>query len=138
MWPDKARREKLHSLREATQSHQRQLRAEELSRDRTEQIADDICAFAATLTSGIENLDFAGRERIVRLLVERVVLKDDHVTIEHVVPLSGRFYGLRSADRARRENQRTSKRQTLTLSPSPSLTLSPSLSLSLSLSPKTK
>lgn len=101
----KARREKLHSLRDATRANQQQLQAEELSRDRTEQIADDISAFAATLTAGIENLDFAGRERIVRLLVERVVLTDDNVTIEHVVPFSGRFYGLRSSDGAPRENR---------------------------------
>jgi site-specific DNA recombinase len=38
----------------------------------------------------------------VRLLIERVVVKDEVVTIEYVVPLSGRFCGLRSVDRARR------------------------------------
>ena len=50
-----------------------------------------LTAFAATLREGLAQLDFAGRERLVRLLVERVVVTGDQVTIEHVIPLSGRL-----------------------------------------------
>jgi hypothetical protein len=48
-------------------------------------------AFAAAIRDGLEALDFAGRQRLVRLLVERVIVLGEDVTIEHVVPLSGRF-----------------------------------------------
>ena len=102
----KARRERLSVLRDAAQARQQQLRTEDLSHARLEDLADDISAFAATLTDGIENLDFAGRQRLARLLIERVVVKDDQVTIEHVVPLSGRFCGLHSPDRALRDDRK--------------------------------
>jgi site-specific DNA recombinase len=97
----KARRERLFATRDALRAQRQQLEADEMAQGRIDQIADDITAFAATLTQGIEHLDFAGRQRLVRLLIERVVVKDEVVTIEHVVPLSGRFCGLRSVDRAR-------------------------------------
>jgi hypothetical protein len=57
---------------------------------------DDLEAFAATLRSGLGNLDFQGRQRLVRLLVERVVVTGDHVAIEHAIPLTGRFCGFAS------------------------------------------
>ena len=98
----KARRERLSTLRDAAHVRQQQLRAEDLSHDRIQDLADDIAAFAATLTDGIDGLDFAGRQCLVQLLVERVVVKDDQVMIEHVVPVSGRFCGLHSPDRGRR------------------------------------
>ena len=62
-------------------------------------LGEDLAAFAATLRSGLAHLDFAGRQRLVRLLLERVVITGDHVAIEHVIPLSGRFAGLRLRDR---------------------------------------
>lgn len=98
----KARRERLSAMHDALRAERQQLEADEMAQSHVDQIADDITAFAATLTDGIERLDFAGRQRLVRLLIERVVVKDEVVTIEHVVPLSGRFCGLRSVDRARR------------------------------------
>jgi site-specific DNA recombinase len=107
----KARRERLSSARDAAHLRLQQLRGDNLSHDRAESLADDIAAFAATLTDGIEALDFAGRQRLVRLLVERVVVKGDEVTVEHVVPLSGRFYGLHSPDRARRDDEKSRKRR---------------------------
>lgn len=98
----KARRERLAVMRETTVDAERQLGAQELDRTRLDRLAEDISTFAETLTEGIAELDFAGRQRVVRLLVERVVVKDETVTIEHVIPLSGRFSGLRPSDRARR------------------------------------
>jgi hypothetical protein len=64
-----------------------------------DRVTTDLVAFAATLREGLVQLDFAGRERLVRLLIERVVVTDDQVTIEHVIPLSGRFARLRTGDR---------------------------------------
>ncbi len=98
----KERRERLSTMRDTARTQDQQLRAEEMSHGRLHQMADDITAFAATLTQGLDKLDFAGRQRLVRLLIERVVVKDERVTIEHVVPLSGRFSGLHSRHRAPR------------------------------------
>jgi site-specific DNA recombinase len=97
----RARRDRLAAMRDASMEAERRLQAEEMDQARLNELADDIGSFAETLAAGIAELDFDGRQRIVRLLVERVVVKDDVVTIEHVVPLSGRFSGLRPPDRAR-------------------------------------
>src|SRR5215468_673388 len=70
-----------------------------MDRARRARLGEDLAAFAATLRSGLAHLDFAGRQRLVRLLLERVVITGDHVAIEHVIPLSGRFAGLRLRDR---------------------------------------
>lgn len=57
-------------------------------------------AFAATLRLGFDRLTFAERQQLVRLLIERVVVTGERVTIEHAVPLTGRFRRLRPHDRA--------------------------------------
>jgi site-specific DNA recombinase len=54
---------------------------------------------ALTLRDGLDTLDFLGRQRLVRLLLERVVVTGDQLTIEHAIPLSGRFGGLRQGNR---------------------------------------
>lgn len=64
-------------------------------RVKVDQLVADVDDFAAALRAGLDAMPFEDRQRLVRLLVERVVVKDGDVTIEHVVPLSGRFSGLR-------------------------------------------
>jgi hypothetical protein len=76
-----------------------ELDAHDQGRARVDHLADDLVAFAATLRVGLDKLDFAGRQRLVRLLIERVVVTGDHVAIEHAIPLSGRFSVSRSEDR---------------------------------------
>jgi hypothetical protein len=49
--------------------------------------------------SGPAHLDFAGRQRLVRLLLERVVITGDHVPIEPCHPAVRSFAGLRLRDR---------------------------------------
>lgn len=71
----------------------------EAEREHLDRVTTDLVAFAATLRAGLAQLDFAGRERLVRLLIERVIVTDDQITIEHVIPLSGRFARLRTRDR---------------------------------------
>jgi hypothetical protein len=61
-----------------------------------ERLGAEFEAFAAAIRDGLEALDFAGRQRLVRLLVERVIVLGEAVTIEHAVPLSGRFLPLAS------------------------------------------
>jgi hypothetical protein len=66
-----------------------------MARIRLDRLGDDLSTFAATLRAGLDKLDFQGRQRLIRLLLERVVVTGDHVAIEHAIPLSGRFTGLR-------------------------------------------
>lgn len=91
----KARRQRLEASLEATRTRIRSLEAQQVDGARLERLAADIKAFAAAICDGLEALDFAGRQRLVRLLIERVVVQGEDVTIEHAIPLSGRFMGLR-------------------------------------------
>jgi len=79
---------------DAARTRVEQLMAERMDCSRDEKLEDDIAAFAATLRSGLDQLDFKGRRRLVRLLIERVVVTSENVAIEHAIPLSGRFAGL--------------------------------------------
>lgn len=63
---------------------------------KTDDLLKSVDAFAATLRDGLDRLTFEERQRVVRLLVERVVVRNGDVTIEHIVPLTGRYSGLRS------------------------------------------
>jgi site-specific DNA recombinase len=95
----KARRERLEASLQATRARVEHLEVQHADGARLERLSADIAAFAAAIRDGLETLDFAGRQRLVRLLVERVIVQGEDVTIEHVVPLSGRFMGLRPEDR---------------------------------------
>ena len=71
-------------------------RLEELSDVRrihlnAERVLASMEEFAAGLRSGLETLSFEEKRKVMELLVERIVVKGKEVTIEHVVPLQGRF-----------------------------------------------
>jgi site-specific DNA recombinase len=99
----KARRERLDAAMDAARMRGKDLAAQQMDSTRITRIADDIAAFAATLREGIDALNFADRQRLVRLLLERVVVTGDNLTIEHAIPLSGRFGGLRQGTRGKLE-----------------------------------
>jgi site-specific DNA recombinase len=97
----KARRERLDAAMTAACVRADELATQKVDSARVARIANDLAAFAATLRDGIDALDFADRQRLVRLLLERVVVTGDNLTIEHAIPLSGRFGGLRQGSRRR-------------------------------------
>ena len=68
----KARRERLEASRDAARARIEELAGEEMDRDRLDRLGDDIEAFADTLRAGLGKLDFQNRQRLVRLLVEKV------------------------------------------------------------------
>ena len=92
----KARRERLEAARAAAYARVEELAGVEMDRARLDRLGDDLDTFAATLRSGLDQLDFQGRQRLVRLLVERIVVTGEHVAIEHAIPLSGRYCGVAS------------------------------------------
>jgi hypothetical protein len=89
----KRRRERLETTCAAARARAEELAAQEMDRERVERLGEDLAAFAATLRSDLGHLDFAGRQHPVRLLVERVIISAEDVSIEHAIPLSGRFAG---------------------------------------------
>ena len=91
----KVRREKLEAEREAVRLRAEEIMAEQMNRSRLARIGEDLEAFAASMRDGLQDLAFDERQRLVRLLVERVVVTGDNVAIEHAIPLAGRFSGLR-------------------------------------------
>jgi site-specific DNA recombinase len=95
----KARRERLDSAMDSIRIRGEDLLAQQMDSTRVNRVADDIATFAATLRDGFDSLDFGDRQRLVRLLLERVVVTGENLTIEHAIPLSGRFGGLRQGDR---------------------------------------
>src|SRR5882672_3836241 len=92
----KARRERLEAERDAARKRGEELAAEEMVRTRVDRMAQELEEFAASIRDGVNDLDFQGRQQLVRLLVERVVVIGNEIAIEHAIPLSGRFSGLRS------------------------------------------
>ena len=96
----KTRRSRLEADKHAAHARLQELEAQEKDRARLNRLGEDLETFAATLRVGLDKLDFVGRQRLVRLLLERVVVTGDHVAIEHAIPLSGRFGGLRPRPRA--------------------------------------
>ena len=93
----KARRERLEADQEATRTRIKELAAQEQDQARLDRLAEDLEAFASTLRIGLDKLDFSGRQRLVQLLIERVVVTGDQIRIEHAIPLAGRFSRLRPA-----------------------------------------
>jgi site-specific DNA recombinase len=90
----KVRRERLETELERVRLRIQGLAAHEIHKARLDQIGEDLREFASKLRVGLDDLDFPGRQRIVQLLVERVVVTGDKIAIEHAIPLAGRFSGL--------------------------------------------
>lgn len=64
-----------------------------------ERVLADIDAFSETLRNGLDTMEFDARRSVVELLVEKVVVKGEEVTVENVVPLRGRFSVLKTEGR---------------------------------------
>jgi hypothetical protein len=62
----RGRRERLEEAKTAARTRAEELAAQDLDRSRLNRLADDLAAFAATLRAGLEKLDFASRERLMR------------------------------------------------------------------------
>lgn len=87
----KGRRERLEADRQATHARIQDLTGEQLDSTRLQRLGEDLEEFASSIRAGLHELDFAQRQRLVRLLIERVVVTGDDVAIEHAIPLTGRF-----------------------------------------------
>jgi len=78
------------------------------------QLADTLEGFLGRLTDGLEQLDVAGQQRILRLVVREVLIggDDDTITVRHTIPIptgpDDPSYFLRGSSRFARPVQRLS------------------------------
>ena len=69
---------------EEQQAQQVRLRQE---RAQAQAVLADLTAFCARIRGRIAEASFADKQAILQLLVERIVVYDDHLEVRHVIPL---------------------------------------------------
>jgi site-specific DNA recombinase len=87
----RGRGERLETELGEVQRRQGELEGLRLRRARAEEVFQEVEAFCRKLREGLERLTFDERRQVIRWILERVVVKDGAVTVEHIIPLTGRF-----------------------------------------------
>jgi len=82
------KRDELDRRRAALAAQQRQLDAAASQRLELQAVADGIEAFCQTIRAGLATATFPQRRQLAELLIDRVVVTDDHVEIRYVLPTS--------------------------------------------------
>jgi len=80
----------LPELVERRQPLQREIRALELHLAQMTLAAEcplDLAEFTCQITRALQTPDLATQQEVIRLLIERIVVTDDALTVEHVVPI---------------------------------------------------
>jgi len=83
----KDRRQQIAGRRQvlvAQRDHQAQLRGE---RDAARRVYDDLTAFCARVRARLDEATVEERQRVLQLLVERVIVGTDTLEVRHVIPL---------------------------------------------------
>lgn len=78
-------------LQQKAQAHEHvlKLQRERQAREHAEALTQSALAFAADLEKVLADTPFHVRQQILRLLVERIIVKDDHLEIRVALPVSG-------------------------------------------------
>lgn len=82
----KARMAELAGKRQALQQRLRVLEQLRQSRERVARALATVEVFRQKVAEGLESLDFSGRQKLLRLLVERIVVEEEGLRAEVVVP----------------------------------------------------
>ncbi|MCH8088271.1 MAG: hypothetical protein IIC81_10570 [Chloroflexi bacterium] len=77
---------KLKARREALERERRQLERLHQEQVRGEDALVRLEAFCKRVSQGLENLSFEERQKLLRLVVDRIVVDGQHVRIEGVIP----------------------------------------------------
>jgi len=80
------RRQDLERREEALASQERQLRAQSRQRMELAGVADSIEDFCGRVHSGLADATFEQRRKLVELLIDRVIVRDEEVEIRYVIP----------------------------------------------------
>ena len=87
----RARGTRIETERGETERRLGELQALRERKARGEEVFHEVETFCRKLRNGLDQLTLEEKQRVVKLLVERVVVKGTAVTVEHIIPLSGRF-----------------------------------------------
>ena len=81
------RRETLAAQRRLAEQQHAQLRRLQEQRQRTLATLESLSAFSSRIVARLQNANISDRQAILKLVVERIIVHDDHIEIEHVIPL---------------------------------------------------
>ena len=82
----KGEMEKLRQLRTELEMAARDIDRRERQRHESRSAADDLGRFCRQVSQGLDAMTFEQRQRLLRLVVERVMVEDDHVRVDTVIP----------------------------------------------------
>lgn len=91
----KARREQIQGRRQVLVTQRDQEQKQQSERRAAKAVWSDLEAFCRRVRSRLDEASLAERQRILQLLIERVIVGEDSLEIRHVIPL-GRAGGERS------------------------------------------
>ena len=83
------RREGIARQRHVADGQREQLCRLRERRLRAHALMDSLAAFSARIRERLHTAVVAERQAILQLVVERIIVHDDHIEIEHVIPLHG-------------------------------------------------
>ena len=81
------RREALAAQRRLAEQQHAQLRRLQEQRQRTHATLESLSAFSSRIAARLQTASIAERQAILKLVVERIIVHDDHIEIEHVIPV---------------------------------------------------
>ena len=82
------KRAEIHQKKMALQLQQRQLEAQTNKHRELADIATSIEVFCRQINTGLDQATFAQKRQLVELLIDRVLVNDEHVEIRYVIPTS--------------------------------------------------
>ena len=85
----KTRRTGLQERIRVLTQHERELRRGQHQQMHLTELCTNIGTLCQIIHSGLQTLDFAGRCKIVELLVDRVILSHEDIEIRYAIPLAG-------------------------------------------------
>ena len=80
------RKQRLEQERQMITERIEQIRRQEKQQSVKAQIIDEFSAFCASAKKALENPTPEVKQEVLRLLVEKVVVEDDAITIKHIIP----------------------------------------------------
>lgn len=82
------RRNKLEERIQSLEAQQREAERRREQENQQQKLAENVQGLCDALRRGIEDATFDDRRRVVRLLVEDVVVKENDVTLRHIIPVT--------------------------------------------------
>src|SRR5262249_3068508 len=85
----KTRRAGLQERLRILTQQERDLHQQHRHQVRLTQLSSNIETLCQAIGAGLQTLDFAGRRRVVELLIDRVILSQEAIEIRYAIPLTG-------------------------------------------------